>query len=426
MLFKDRINSKDLRISLETLINIRWIAILGQFFTVSFVYYGLKFEFPYYITLALIFLSAIINAYLEINKKKFLTINNFAATVSIFYDLVQLVILLFMTGGLSNPFSILIIVPTTISVTYLSRGSSQFIVACSIIFSTVIAFYHMPLPTPQNQTLDFPKYYEIGMWLSLGIGIIFLGNYAYQLGRDNRIRSEALNKLEQELTNEKVVNSVGGIAAAAVHELATPLATISLVSKELQKQISKNNLAKDDINLLIEQSARCSSILKDIAEKKQEDQFIAKVSPKELVNEIVFSVDNKFNKEINIINKSLNERIKMNKKTEISYAIRNFIENAIKFAKSQIEIEIDQNKKNTNITISDDGQGFQDDVISNLGQPYLKSEKVNKNKKGMGLGVFISKNLLERCNTKVTFQNKKNNSGAVIKITWVNSQMANL
>ena len=264
------------------------------------------------------------------------------------------------------------------------------------------------------------------MWLSLGIGIIFLGNYAYQLGRDNRIRSEALNKLEQELTNEKVVNSVGGIAAAAVHELATPLATISLVSKELQKQISKNNLAKDDINLLIEQSARCSSILKDIAEKKQEDQFIAKVSPKELVNEIVFSVDNKFNKEINIINKSLNERIKMNKKTEISYAIRNFIENAIKFSKSQIEIEIDQNKKNTNITISDDGQGFQDDVISNLGQPYLKSEKVNKNKKGMGLGVFISKSLLERCNTKVMFQNKKNNSGAVIKITWVNSQMANL
>ena len=303
MFVKDRINSKDLRITLETLINIRWIAILGQFFTVSFVYYGLKFEFPYYIALLLIFLSAIINAYLEVNKKKFLTIDNFAATVSIFYDLVQLVILLFMTGGLSNPFSILIIVPTTISVTYLSKGSSQFIVTCSIIFSTVIAFYHMPLPSPQNQTLNFPKYYDIGMWLSLGIGIIFLGNYAYQLGRDNRIRSEALNKLEQELTNEKVVNSVGGIAAAAVHELATPLATISLVSKELQKQISKNNLAKDDINLLIEQSARCSSILKDIAEKKQEDQFIAKVSPKELVNEIVFSVDNKFNKEINIINR---------------------------------------------------------------------------------------------------------------------------
>ena len=140
MFVKDRINSKDLRITLETLINIRWIAILGQFFTVSFVYYGLKFEFPYYIALVLIFLSAIINVYLEVNKKKFLTIDNFAATVSIFYDLVQLVILLFMTGGLSNPFSILIIVPTTISVTYLSRGSSQFIVTCSIIFSTVIAF----------------------------------------------------------------------------------------------------------------------------------------------------------------------------------------------------------------------------------------------------------------------------------------------
>ena len=146
-----------------------------------------------------------------------------------------------MTGGLSNPFSILIIVPTTISVTYLSRGSSQFIVICSIIFSTVISFYHMPLPTPQGGNLNLPKFYEFGVWLSLTIGIIFLGNYAYQLGRDNRVRVGALNKLEEELTNEKVVNSVGGMAAAAVHELATPLATISLVGKELQKQL-KNNI----------------------------------------------------------------------------------------------------------------------------------------------------------------------------------------
>ena len=426
MFFKDRINSSELRITLETLVNIRWIAIIGQFFTVSFVFYGLKFDFPYYTSLALILLSTAINVFLELNKKKFLTINNLYATISIFYDLVQLILLLFMTGGLSNPFSILIIVPTTISVTYLSRGSSQFIMTCSIIFSTVIAFFHMPLPGPPNRLIDFPKYYEIGLWLSLGIGIIFLGNYAYQLGRDNRIRSQALKKLEEELTNEKVVNSVGGIAAAAIHELATPLATISLVSKELQKQISNNKNAKDDINLLIEQASRCSSILKDIAHNKQTDQFITKVSPKELINEIVYSVDNKLNKEINVINKSLNDRIKMNKKTEVSYAIRNFIENAIKFSKKTINIEINQNKKNTNILISDDGHGFKDDVISNLGQPYLKSEQVNKNKKGMGLGVFISKSLLERCNAKVYFQNKKNNSGAMIKIIWVNSQMANL
>ena len=426
MFFRERINPQGLRITLETLINIRWIAIVGQFFTVSVVEYFLKFEFPYFGTLTLIFLSALVNVYLEINKSKFLTINNFYATLSIFYDLVQLILLLFMTGGLSNPFSILIIVPTTISVTYLSRGSSQFIVTCSIIFSTVIAFYHMPLPYPVNESLVLPKYYNIGLWLSLGIGIIFLGNYAYQLGRDNRVRSTALSRLEEELTKEKVVNSVGGMAAAAVHELATPLATISLVSKELQKQLKDNSNLKEDINLLIEQSERCSSILKDIAQRKQKDEFIENISPKELINEIVFSLNNISNKEINVENLNLNQRMKMTKKTEISYALRNFIENSIKFAKNKINIEIDQNKKRTAITISDDGDGFNKDIIANLGQPYLHSDNIKKNKKGMGLGVFISKSLLERCLAQVTFRNNKSLPGASVKIVWNNSQLENL
>lgn len=426
MFFRERINPQGLRITLETLINIRWIAIVGQFFTVSVVEYFLKFEFPYFGTLTLIFLSALVNVYLEINKSKFLTINNFYATLSIFYDLIQLILLLFMTGGLSNPFSILIIVPTTISVTYLSRGSSQFIMTCSIIFSTVIAFYHLPLPYPVNESLVLPKYYNIGLWLSLGIGIIFLGNYAYQLGRDNRVRTTALSRLEEELTKEKVINSVGGMAAAAVHELATPLATISLVSKELQKQLKDNSNIKEDINLLIEQSERCSSILKDIAQRKQKDEFIENISPKELINEIVFSLNNISNKEINVENLNLNQRMKMTKKTEISYALRNFIENSIKFAKNKINIEIDQSKKRTAITISDDGDGFNKDIIANLGQPYLHSDNIKKNKKGMGLGVFISKSLLERCLAQVTFRNNKSLPGASVKIIWNNSQLENL
>ena len=425
MFFKERINPKNLRITLETLINIRWIAVIGQFTTVSFVYYILKFEFPYLETLVLISLSVLLNIYLELNKSRFVTINNYYATINIFYDLVQLVLLLFITGGLSNPFSILIIVPTTISVTYLSRGSSQFIVICSIILATSIAFFHMPLPGPKSSELNLPNFYEFGMWLALTIGIIFLGNYAYQLGRDNRIRAGALNKLEEELNNERVVNSVGGIAAAAVHELATPLATISLVAKELQKQLINNKSTKDDINLLINQVSRCSSILKDIAERKQQDQFISNVSPKELINEIVFSLENKSNKEISVSNIFLNERLKMSKKTEISYAIRNFIENAIKFSNTKIDIEINQQKRNTTIIIKDDGKGFDENIISNLGQPYINSKNVKKQQQGMGLGIFISKNLLERCFTRVFFKNSEN-SGAIIKIEWINSQLANL
>ena len=177
---------------------------------------------------------------------------------------------------------------------------------------------------------------------------------------------------------------------------------------------------------IIEQSERCSSILKDIAQRKQKDEFIENISPKELINETVFSLNNISNKEINVENLNLNQRMKMTKKTEISYALRNFIENSIKFAKNKINIEIDQNKKRTAITISDDGDGFNKDIIANLGQPYLHSDNIKKNKKGMGLGVFISKSLLERCLAQVTFRNNKSLPGASVKIVWNNSQLENL
>ena len=193
----------------------------------------------------------------------------------------------------------------------------------------------------------------------------------------------------------------------------------------MQKQLTNNKSTKDDISLLINQASRCSSILKDIAERKQQDQFIYNVSPKELINEIIFSLENKSNKEIIVKNKSLNERLKMSKKTEISYALRNFIENAIKFSKTKINVEINQQKQNTKIVIDDDGLGFDENIISSLGQPYVSSERVKKNIKGMGLGIFISKNLLERCSAKVEFSNKKN-AGAMITIEWKNTQLANL
>ena len=197
------------------------------------------------------------------------------------------------------------------------------------------------------------------------------------------------------------------------------------MGKNYKSNLLDNKSTKDDINLLINQASRCSSILKDIAERKQQDQFISNVSPKELINEIIFSLENKLNKEIVVTNKSLNERLKMSKKTEISYALRNFIENAIKFSKTKINIEINQQKKNTIIVIDDDGSGFDENIISSLGQPYVSSEKVKQNIQGMGLGIFISKNLLERCSAKVEFSNKKN-AGAMIAIEWTNSQLANL
>ena len=191
MSVKEFFGSDEEKISLETIINIRWIAIFGQVFAICFVYYYLKFNFEILWCGLLVMISIIINSYLEFNKGKVGELNNLSATLNIFYDLIQLALLLFLTGGLTNPFSILIIVPTTIATTFLSRNSSFFIASVSIILCSILALFNLPLPGPDGETLKTPKYYLLGTWLSTTIGIIFLGNYAYQLARSNRKRSKA-------------------------------------------------------------------------------------------------------------------------------------------------------------------------------------------------------------------------------------------
>ncbi len=419
MSIKEFFGSSEEKISLETIINIRWIAIFGQIFAICFVYYYLKFNFEVLWCGALVLVSIVINSYLEFKKSKFGELNNFSATFNIFYDLVQLALLLFLTGGLTNPFSILIIVPTTIATTFLSRNSSFFIAGVSIILCSVLALFNFPLPGPDGETLKTPQYYLLGMWLSTTIGIIFLGNYAYQLARSNRKRSKALEGLEKTLSNEQTLSSVGSLAAAAVHELGTPLATISLVSGELKKQLSDKKEFKEDIDLLISQADRCRLILKNIGtDPKQEDDFLQRVSLKNLLNEIVFSNERKHDKKIIIIDKLEHEPLKINKQIEITYALRSLIDNSIKFSKSEIKIFIEKNNNDLSIIITDDGPGFDDEILKKIGEPYIKSTSVDKTKLGLGLGLFISKNLLERTKAKIIFENKKSELGAVVKIIW--------
>ena len=418
--------SEDLHINLETLINLRWIAILGQIFTIAIVKYYIEFNFPFLICFFLVFISFVLNVFLEFKKTTYQTINNFYATLNIFFDLTQLAGLIFLTGGLENPFSILFIVPTTVAVTYLNRFSSRLIMLSSIIFCTVLAFYHYPLPSNDNRIIILPTYYVFGLWTSVTVGIIFLGNYAYQLGRDNRKRSTALTKLENDLSKEQVISSVGNLAAAAAHELGTPLATINLIAEDLRNKFKEDKLLKEDVNLLSEQVKRCSDILNKIGSQNNRDSFIEHISFKNLINEIIFSIDSANEKKIEVLNRSNYKNFKINKKIEIVYALRNLIQNAIKFSKDKIEIKITQDKSSTEINISDDGNGFAQDIISDLGQPYLSSVSTSKNKKGMGLGIFISKNLLERTKAKVFFANNSSLGGAEIRIFWKNSYLQNL
>ena len=408
-------------IKLETLVNIRWIAVIGQLFAVCVINFYFKFSFLFIPCLVVIFCSIFINLYVEFFHKKIQRLNNFWATVSILYDLIQLAVLLFLTGGLQNPFSILIIVPTTIAVTFLSKRSSFSISIISIILVSILANFHYPLPGPN---IAIPQYYLIGLWASLTVGIIFLGSYAYLISAEVKKRSSAFDKLEKSLSKEQELKSLGGLAAAAAHEFGTPLGTIALVAKELKKQLGKNKKYKNDIELLSSQIERCKNILKDLSvDPNKKDTFIENITIKNLINEIVYSFDMPKKKSIQVDNHKITNNIKISKKIEIVYALRNLVDNAIKFCSSLVKIEIFNLNRKIYLNISDDGKGFPQDIIQNLGDPYIRSSLISKNKSGLGLGIFISKTLLERTNAKVSFKQNTELGGALINIVWKESDL---
>ena len=304
MKFSEVFTSKDnVQLDRKTLVVLRWIALIGQFITIAVVYFIFKFELPFLFCSLAIFLGVLTNIYLQFIFKKN-QLNNFAATFFLFYDLLQLSYLLYLTGGITNPFSILLIVPAIVSSTFLNLKSTVNLSIFTILILVVLTGYNLPLPHYGELHFHVPDIYMIALPASIIITLIFLTYFGVRFGMESKKRTQALNKLELILAKEHELESIGLQAAAAAHSLGTPLSTITVIAKELEKEIGKNSKFTKDIDLLISQTERCSKILKDLSKDKiQEDGFLSNLKISELMFEITRSFSEISNKKISLFNK---------------------------------------------------------------------------------------------------------------------------
>ena len=408
---------ENLNLDKKTLVFLRWIAIFGQLFSINLVYFFLNLNFPVLICHLVIILGLLSNVFLQFKIKASLLKDLYSSSFLVL-DIFLLSVLLFLTGGIFNPFSILIIVPTIVSSTFLSMGSTIILGSITIFLLFFLTFFHMPLPGMEEYILSFPDYYVSGILISLIIGLIFLSYFGIRFSGETKKRSDALSKLQQILAKEYELESLGGQAAAAAHSLGTPLATISVVSKELRKEIGAESKYTKDLDLLISQTKRCSDILKKISQKKIiHDEFLTEMTLEDLLEDIIKSFNESTKKKILLnTDKDLN-KINIKRTPELVYGLINFIGNAVKFSVQEVTIFVISDNINVFINIDDDGPGFPEDIRKTLGDPYIKSKSI-ENKAGLGLGTFLGKTLLERQSAIISFENNSTLKGARVKIKW--------
>jgi len=411
-------SSDNIQLDKKTLVILRWIANIGQFITINFVYFILGFDFPFLYCNTIIFFGVLSNFFLQFREKKKL-LSDLNSAIYLTYDLAQLALLIFFTGGITNPFVLLLVIPAVVSSTFLSVKSTINLSFITAAFLMALTIYYFPLPSSGELHFHVPKYYLYGIPAAIIIGLIFLCYFGARFGLENRKRTEALNKLEMVLAKEHELKTIGVQAAAAAHSLSTPLSTIKLVSKELEKEM-KNNKYSNDIKLLHSQALRCGEILKKLSMAPlKKDDFFENVKLADLLIEITSSFKEISKKNFSFINENDKNAIIIKRKAEITYGLRNFIGNASKFSNSLIEIIIESNQTKIQIKICDDGPGFPEDIKKFLGEPYIhtKDEKINV-KSGLGLGTFIGKTLLERMKGNVNFGTCPNLKGAMVTIEW--------
>jgi two-component system sensor histidine kinase RegB len=420
--------SKYFSLKKSTYINLRWIAIIGQLITVNFIYFIFDFKFDLILENSIILIGILSNLYLIYFNKNTQLFDK-TAFVFLLIDILMLSGLIYLTGGIVNPFSIFLIIPAIFSSSNLGLKSNLLLVSITILTIIFLTFFNQPLPYPVSEHFHVDGNYYYSIPISLIIALIFLNYFASIFGKESRIRKEALNKMEEIMSKEHELLSLGGQAAAAAHSLGTPFSTIKIISSDLLEQFKDNDEVKRDVSLLLSQIERCSEILKRLTLNPiVEDDFIDRdLSIADYLNEIIKSFKEISKKEF-ILNFDQNlNSLNITKSMEVVYGLRNFIGNANKFSNSKVFIILKSDNDTTEIIIEDDGEGYSKDVLRNIGEPYIKSYKSSiKSKSGLGLGIFIGKTLLEKNYADILCKNSETRSGAEVNIKWKNKDLINL
>ena len=409
-------------IRLDTILRLRWLAVLGQLAAIFIVAQGLEFNVEIVPCVSIIALSAALNLALQTAANPMQRLEPMQAAGLLALNIVELAGLLFFTGGLQNPFSFLFLAPVLISATALPARFTFGLGVLAVACASILFFFHFPLPWDSDDPLVLPPIYLVGVWLSIALAIGVTSLYSFQVTEEARKLADALAATELVLTREQHLTQLDGLAAAAAHELGTPLATIFLISRELEKTVKDASFAAD-LKTLREQTQRCRDILSKITQLSSEGAPFDRMKLSELIEEVVaphrdFGVDIKVRIAVAIAAEPVGSR-----NPAILYGVGNIIENAVDFAHTSVEVNAWWNKDTIELVISDDGPGIPPDILNRIGEPYLSRRRNLDDgageRRGLGLGVFIARTLLERTGAKVSFTNRTfPEHGAVVQISW--------
>jgi two-component system, sensor histidine kinase RegB len=411
-------NARQLRI--DTLSKIRWLALFGQLVAVLITTFIFRFKLPIFLCIFVIATSSIVNIFVQLFSLKIFRLSDWQATALLTFDIFQLGALLYLTGGLENPFFILVLAPVTIAAVSLPPPKILLIASFMVFVVSFLTIEHEPLPWYDDQYIDFPSLYRFGSWIAIMVGCAFICTYASRVAGEARTLNQALTAVELVLARENHLSQLDGLAAAAAHELGTPLATIALVIKELSNASFPSEFS-DDFILLRQEVQRSKSILSQLTSLSSVDQMAFDARKISILLEEIVAPHRQALIPLNIDTSGSGVEPLATRSPAIIYGIGNFIDNAVDFAKTRVMIEARWTETMVEISIIDDGPGFSVNVIDRIGEPYITSHVDRRIKteqgSGLGLGVFIAKTLLERTGAEIRFSNGAG-GGAIVQMQW--------